>query len=123
MARRRKQQESSPHVGHNGAPLNEDQRKKLAGYIKELEHWFGQKAETEEDIRAILQSAKEAGFNVRAIRRVLKDRRQDREEREAFEAVVDSYKHALGDLADTPLGQAALARDMGQGERMVPRVS
>ncbi len=31
----------------------------------------------------------------------------DQEQRDAYEHARDSYKHALGMLGDTPLGQAA----------------
>jgi hypothetical protein len=64
------------------------------------------------DIKAVFESAKDAGFHTKAIRHIVKERKVEKDKREAFEAVVDVYKHALGMLADLPLGEAAIKRDL-----------
>ncbi|MDO8596393.1 MAG: DUF2312 domain-containing protein [Sulfuricaulis sp.] len=98
-------------IGDNGGPLNDERKKKLAGYISEIERWEGEKATIQADVGLIFNAAKDAGFDTKAMRAVIKDRKKSKAEREAFDAVCDAYRHALGMLADLPLGQAAMARD------------
>jgi uncharacterized protein (UPF0335 family) len=110
MARKKKVIEAEPKIGHNGGPINDERKKQLAGYISEIERWEGEKATIQADIGLIFNAAKDAGFDTKAMRVVIKDRKKSQAEREAFEAVCDVYKHALGMLADLPLGQAAMPR-------------
>lgn len=63
------------------------------------------------DIRDIYAEAKSAGFDVKALRCVVKNRRQEEAAREEFETLVAIYERALGQLASTPLGDAAVARE------------
>lgn len=105
--RNRKQVE--PKIGDNGSPLTADRKKQLAGYVGELEIHQRKIDEERADQKLIFDSANESGFDVKAIRTVLKDRKLGRDKIEKHQAVVDVYKHALGMLADLPLGQAAMA--------------
>ena len=52
-------------------------------------------------------------FDTKAIRTILRIRKQDHAERQEQEAILELYMQALGMLADTPLGQAAAQRDLG----------
>lgn len=56
------------------------------------------------------QEAKANGYDAKALRQVVRLRRQDQAERQERQAIVDSYLEALGDLADLPLGKAAMER-------------
>lgn len=105
MARRAKKAEEP---GHNGGPLSQERKRQLSGYITEIERWNGEIKTIRDDVKAIFDSAKDAGFDVKAMRRVIKDRQKTKDEREAFEMVVETYAHALGMLADLPLGKAAM---------------
>jgi uncharacterized protein (UPF0335 family) len=109
---RRNRKNVEPKIGQDGAALTADRKQQLAGYITEIERHESQKATIQADIGLCFNSAKDAGFDTKAMRAVLKDRKKSKAEREAFEAVVDVYKHALGMLADLPLGQAAMDRDI-----------
>lgn len=102
--------EAEPKIGHNGGPISEERKKQLAGYVSEIERWESEKAIIVADIGEIYNSAKDAGFDVKAMRSIVKDRKVEKAKRDAFEAVCDVYKHALGMLADLPLGQAAMPR-------------
>lgn len=110
MARKKKIVEDEPKIGHNGGPITEERKKQLAGYVSEIERWEGQKAIIVADIGLIYNAAKDAGFDVKAMRAVVKDRKIEKDKRDAFEAVCDVYKHALGMLSDLPLGQAAMPK-------------
>lgn len=104
-----------PKIGEDGAPLTADQKRQLAAYIGEFEVSQREIDSAREDQKTVMGSAKEAGFDTKAMRTVLKQRRADRKVLEKHLATVDVYKHALGELADLPLGQAAInkAADIG----------
>jgi len=111
MGRKKKQTDiEDVKIGHNGGPISDERKKQLAGYVSEIERWEGEKATIQADIGQIFAAAKESGFDTKAMRVIIKDRKKSRAERDAFEAVCDAYKHALGMLADLPLGQAAMPR-------------
>lgn len=70
-----------------------------------------------EDIALILEEAKSAGIAKKPLRAVLKTRelelkleaqRDDLEDEQ--QDTYDAIRHAIGDLAETPLGEAALSR-------------
>lgn len=107
MARRKKKIEE-PKIGHNGGPLTADRKQQLEGYISEIERWEDQKKIIVDDIGLIYTGAKDAGFDTKAMRQIVRERKIAKDKREAFEAVVDVYKHALGMLSDLPLGEAGL---------------
>jgi uncharacterized protein (UPF0335 family) len=97
-----------PTIGHNSA-LNQQDKAALQGLVSEIERHEEEKRNISTDISTIYKSAKDKGFNVKAIRAVIRARQMERAEREALETTIDTYKHALGMLADLPLGQAAVA--------------
>lgn len=113
MGRKKKIEE--PKIGHNGGPLTADRKKQLEGYITEVERWDEQKKIIVDDIAAIYSAAKDAGFDTKAMRQIVRERKISRDKREAYEAIVDVYKHALGMLVDLPLGLKALE---AEGKRL-----
>jgi uncharacterized protein (UPF0335 family) len=112
MARRKKVHEPEIKLGHNGGPLMEDQKAKLSGYMEEIERQERMKQVIVDDLKAIYESARDTGFDTKAMRHVVKVRKADRRKQEALENAVDVYKHALGMLSDLPLGAAAIKRDL-----------
>ena len=107
---KRNRKSVEPKIGENGSPLTADRKKQLAGYIGELEIHQREIDAAKGDQKLIFDSAKDAGFDTKAIRTVLKDRKTGRDKIEKHQAVVDVYKHALGMLSDLPLGVAAMQR-------------
>lgn len=103
-------EKDAPSIGHN-SNLTADQRTKLSGIISEIERVDAEVRELTSERGSIYKSAKEQGFDTKAIKHVVKLRRMEATAREALESAVDAYKHALGMLADLPLGQAAMQRD------------
>lgn len=118
MARRAKKV-TEPKIGHNGGPLTADRKKQLEGYISEIERWEEQKKIIVDDIGLIYIGAKDAGFDVKAMRLIIKDRKIAKDKREAFEAIVYVYKHALGMLQDLPLGEHALKSLRTQADALI----
>lgn len=106
----RKKKSDEPKLGHNGGPLMADQQKQLHGYISEIERQEVMKQEILDDIGMIYSSAKDAGFDTKAMRNLVRIRKADRDKQQKFENALDVYRHALGMLAELPLGQAGLRR-------------
>jgi uncharacterized protein (UPF0335 family) len=105
-----------PTIGDNSG-LNQQDKAALQGIVSEIERHEEEKRLISTDISTIYKSAKDKGFNVKAIRTVVRERRMERAEREALETTIDTYKHALGMLADLPLGQAAVAAETVKASR------
>lgn len=95
-------------IGHNTVAA--DQLKTIIGRVERLEE---EKAGLAADIRDVFAEAKGNGFDVKAIRTIIKMRKLDASEREEQETILETYMHALGMLAGTPLGEAALKKAKG----------
>lgn len=80
----------------------------LLAFIERIERLEEEKKATADDIKDVFAEAKGHGFDVKALRTVVKRRAVDAEKLAEHEAIVETYLNALGMLADTPLGQAAI---------------
>ena len=66
------------------------------------------------DIKEVYAEAKGCGFDTKTMRRIISIRKKDHSERQEEEAILELYMEALGMLADTPLGCAAVSRDFAE---------
>jgi uncharacterized protein (UPF0335 family) len=80
--------------------------------ISRIEKLEDEKSAIGLDIKEVYAEAKSMGFDPKIIRKVVSIRAKDSAKRAEEEALLDSYMAALGMLADTPLGQAAIQRGM-----------
>ncbi len=80
----------------------------LLSLIERIERLEEEKKGMADDIKNVFAEAKSTGFDVKALRAVLKRRSADTDKLAEHEAIVETYMHALGMLADTPLGRAAI---------------
>lgn len=92
-------------IGHNG--IAPDQLRSIVERVERLE---AEKKALGDDIREVYAEAKGNGFDPKIIRQIVKLRKLDAAERQEQEALLETYLEALGMLASTPLGEAALAR-------------
>lgn len=83
---------------------------RLRSIVDRIERLDQERANLAEDIKEIYAEAKSGGFDVKALRALIKERKQDAARRDELEAMVDVYRRALGQLSDTPLGEATLRR-------------
>lgn len=86
-------------------------RDQLRAIVDRIERLEEEKAALADDIKVVYAEAKANGFDTKTIRRVIKLRKIDAAERQEQESLLDLYMHALGMLADTPLGEAAAAKE------------
>jgi uncharacterized protein (UPF0335 family) len=97
-------------VGHNSkkvAGVAVDQLKSIIGRVEKLEE---EKAGIAADIRDVFAEAKGNGFDVKAIRTIIKMRKMAASERQEAEDILDVYLVALGMVdPDSSAGNASAA--------------
>lgn len=88
-------------AGHNAAG-------QIRSIVERIERLEADKAEIQSDIKDVYAEAKGNGLDVKALREIVRIRKQDADKRAEHEAIVELYMQSLGMLADLPLGQAAI---------------
>ena len=69
---------------------------RLRSIVERIERLEEEKKGIQSDIRDIFAEAKSTGFDVKAIRAVLKLRKMDAADRDEQEIIVEQYRKALG---------------------------
>lgn len=85
----------------------------LKAFIERIECVDAEISELKAIQKDIYAEACGNGFDVKIMRRIIAIRKQDAEKRREEEEILDLYMSALGMLADTPLGDAAIKRAVG----------
>ena len=80
------------------ASLTETAREKLRQTVSKIEKLEEEKAEVANQIKEVYAEAKALGYDTKALRQVVRIRKQDRKEREELEMVLDVYLHAVGEI-------------------------
>ena len=70
----------------------------LKAIIERIERLEEEKKTISDDIRDVYAEAKGNGFDVKALRTIVRLRKQDTDERKEQEAILETYMHALGML-------------------------
>jgi len=70
----------------------------LKAFVERIERLEEEKKTISDDIRDVYAEAKANGFDPKALRTVVKLRKEDIEERKEYEAILDTYLAALGML-------------------------
>ncbi len=68
----------------------------LQSIVERIERLSEEKQAITDDIKDVYAEAKGNGFDTKALRQIIKIRKQDRAEREEMEAIVTLYEQALG---------------------------
>ena len=68
----------------------------LKAFVERIERLEEEKKAISDDIRDVYAEAKGNGYDVKAMRSVVRLRKQDKDERAEHEAVLETYMHALG---------------------------
>ena len=69
---------------------------RLKSFIERIERLEEEKRALAADIKEVYSEAKGAGFDVKTIREIVKIRRMDEDDLDEQEALLDTYKRALG---------------------------
>lgn len=80
----------------------------LKSIVERIERLEEEKKAIADDIKDVYAEAKGNGYDVPALRAIIKMRKEDASKRAERETILETYMMALGMLADLPLGQAAI---------------
>jgi len=97
-----------PEPGHNSGGIAAGRLRSIVDRIERLET---ERKALGDEVKDIYTEAASAGFDKKVLRRLIADRKKDAAEVDEMEALLETYKRALGQLADTPLADAAVARE------------
>ena len=78
--------------------LNQAAQGQLKSIIERIERLEAEKAEVAEQIKEVFAEAKGNGFDVKALRSIVRLRKQDANERAEHETILETYMQALGML-------------------------
>jgi len=85
--------QTAPAAGHNS--FSKDQLRSIVERIENLE---GEIKELQSDRADIYSEAKGNGYDCKALRAIVRMRRQDPNERQEAETILETYMHAMGML-------------------------
>jgi len=68
----------------------------LKAFVERIERLEEEKKALSDDIKDIYSEAKSTGFDVKALRAIIRLRKQDPNERQEHESILETYMHALG---------------------------
>ena len=71
---------------------------RLRSFIERLERLEEDKAAIANDLKEVFGEAKGEGYDVAALRKILRIRKQDRAKRQEEEAILDLYMSAIGEV-------------------------
>lgn len=102
-------------IGHNSrnqtmsdSTVTADQQLRL--FIERIERLEEERKGVADDIRDTYNEAKSQGYDAKIMRQIVRLRKMEPHDRAEMEAVLETYKIALGMLAGTPLGDYALSK-------------
>jgi uncharacterized protein (UPF0335 family) len=75
-------------------------KEQLKAFVERIERLEEEKKTISDDIRDVYAEAKGNGYDTKALRTVIRLRKQDANERSEQQAILDTYLNALGMLMD-----------------------
>ncbi len=88
-----------PAAAAQEQPATRFAKDQLKAVVERVERLEEEKKAIADDIRDVYAEAKAHGFDVKALRSIVRLRKQDTDERKEQEAILETYMHALGMLA------------------------
>lgn len=68
----------------------------LLSFIERIERLTAEQDAIADDKKEVFAEAKSSGFDTKALREIIRIRKQDKDEREEAEGILELYKSALG---------------------------
>ena len=91
--------------------------------MERVERLEEEKKTISDDIRDVYAEAKANGFDVKALRTIVRLRKQDADERKEHEAILETYMHALGMLNWNANGERDLTTVRPASSATFPRLA
>ena len=88
-----------PATAAQDQPATRFAKEQLKAVVERVERLEEEKKAIADDIKDVYAEAKAHGFDVRALRTIVRLRKQDNDERKEQEAILETYMHALGMVA------------------------
>lgn len=96
----------------------------LKSYVERVERLEEERGAIGSDIRDVYSEAKGTGYDVKTMKKIVRERKMDAADRDEQEALLDTYRHALGMPGAT---YRSVAEDLGISKsklhRLVPNES
>lgn len=92
--------------------LQASAQNQLRQFIEQIERLEEEKKQIASDIRDKYLEAKAVGFDVKALRQIVRLRKKSQTERQEEESILEVYMHALGMLDDASALEAAADKMM-----------
>jgi uncharacterized protein (UPF0335 family) len=86
---------SEPTIGHNSEATHQVAKDQLRSIIERIERLEEEKKSISDDIRDVYAESKGNGYDVKALRTIVRMRKQDPNERAEAETILESYMNAL----------------------------
>lgn len=80
-------------IGHNSYDVTADE---LRQFVERFEHLEAEKKDITDQQREVMAEVKGRGYDTRALRQIIKERKIKADERAEREAILDLYRAALG---------------------------
>ena len=90
---------STAAAAKDDQPAHRFAKDQLKAFVERVERLEEEKKAIADDIRDVYGEAKANGFDTKALRTVVRLRKQDLNERKEQEAILETYLHALGMLS------------------------
>jgi uncharacterized protein (UPF0335 family) len=87
-----------PAAAESEKPATRFAKDQLKSIVERIERLEEEKKATSDDIREVYAEAKGNGFDVKALRSIVRMRKMDTDERREQQEVLETYMHALGML-------------------------
>src|SRR5215472_755676 len=102
--------ETHTGAGRGGRFIGPINNEALQRFVRQIEELQGERAGVNERMGDVYEAAKAAGFVPAILREIVRERKLEDKVRQDRYALLEAYRRALGMLADTPLGEAALRK-------------
>jgi uncharacterized protein (UPF0335 family) len=90
---------SEPSIGHNSEPsVTQFPKDQLRAIVERIERLEEEKKVISDDVKDVYLEAKSGGWDVKALRTIVRLRKQDANERQEQETILETYMHAMGML-------------------------
>ncbi|TPW26664.1 DUF2312 domain-containing protein [Pararhizobium mangrovi] len=88
-------------MAESEAPHSEEPQENVAAaelrqFIERVERLEEEKSALQDDIKEVMAEAKGRGYDTKALRAIIRLRKKDPNERQEEEAILETYKNALG---------------------------
>ena len=80
---------------------------RVRSFVERIEQLEGEIAELNEGKKEVFAEAKGEGFDVKILKEIVKLRKQDKDERDEHETLLDVYMRAMESPEPAPIAEAA----------------